>query len=359
MDSAHQTRESMVLSVVAPCFNEAESLTTFYQRVTATCQSTVGGSYEIVLVNDGSRDETWASITALAREDLHVVGVNLSRNHGHQLALTAGLSQCAGDRILIIDADLQDPPELLPKMMEMMDAGIDVVYGKRRSRRGESRFKLLTAALFYRALHSLTDVDIPLDAGDFRLMNRPVLNALMSMPEQHRFIRGMVSWVGFAQAPIEYDRAERLAGETKYPLHKMLRLAVDAITGFSIQPLRAASYLGLAFGLVGLALLGYSLYMWFANQTVRGWTSLITVVLLMGSVQIFLLGVLGEYIGRLFMESKRRPLFIIQEMVGREHQTRQWRPTAKTFGTGVVALGGPPQPAVPVAADPSPGPRRS
>jgi len=349
MNSAHQTRHSITLSVVAPCFNESEGLTAFYQRVTAVCQSVVPSSYEIVLVNDGSTDDTWLRIRALAREDAHVVGVNLSRNHGHQLALTAGLSQCAGDRILVLDADLQDPPELLPQMMELMDAGVDVVYGKRRTRRGESRFKLLTASAFYRVLHSLTDVDIPLDTGDFRLMNRAVLNALMSMPEQHRFIRGMVSWLGFTQAGVEYDRDERIAGETKYPLHRMLRLAVDAITGFSIQPLRFASYLGLVFGLAGLALLGYSLTMWFANQTVRGWTSLISVVLLMGSVQILLLGVLGEYVGRLFVESKRRPLFIIRDIVGREDQVRPWRPTTKTFGTGVVAL-------VPPHADSAPAP---
>jgi polyisoprenyl-phosphate glycosyltransferase len=338
MSSVDKTRQPIALSVVAPCFNESEGLTPFYRRVTAVCREAAPTSYEIVLVNDGSTDDTWAKIRTLAREDPHVVGVNLSRNHGHQLALTAGLSQCAGARILVLDADLQDPPELLPSMMELMDAGVDVVFGKRRSRRGESRFKLFTASLFYRLLHSLTDVDIPLDTGDFRLMNRAVLNALMSMPEQHRFIRGMVSWLGFTQAGVEYDRDERVAGETKYPFHRMLRLAIDAITGFSIQPLRAASYLGLLFGLAGLALLGYSLMMWFANQTVRGWTSLISVVLLMGSVQILLLGILGEYVGRLFVESKRRPLFIIRDIVGREHEARPWRPTARTFGSGVVAL---------------------
>ena len=352
------SREHVIaLSVVAPCFNESEGLTAFYERVTAACENTVESSYEIVLVNDGSADGTWAAITALAREDSHVVGINLSRNHGHQLALTAGLSQCAGERILVIDADLQDPPELLPQMMALMDRGIDVVYGRRRSRRGESTFKLLTAKLFYLTLHSLTNFDIPLDAGDFRLMNRAVLNALMNMPEQHRFIRGMVSWLGFTQAPIEYDRDPRFAGETKYPLHKMLRLALDAISGFSIQPLRLATYLGLVFGLTGVALLGYSLVMWFTSQTVRGWTSLITVILLMGSVQILLLGVLGEYVGRIFMESKRRPLFIIREMVGREDQARPWRPAIRTFGTGVVSLVGSRREA-PALADPSPGVRQ-
>ena len=332
-------RRPTAVSAVAPSYNEAAGLRAFYDRVTAVCRGIVGDAYEIVLVNDGSRDETWPVITELAREDSHVVGVNLSRNHGHQLALTAGLSQCAGDRVFVLDADLQDPPELLPAMMQAMDAGADVVYGQRRSRKGESWFKLKTAALFYRILRLLTDVDIPFDTGDFRLMSRRVLNALMRMPEQHRFIRGMVSWLGFNQVPLPYDRDERFAGETKYPLHKMVRLAIDAISGFSIQPLRAASFIGAMFGAIGVALLGYSLYVWLGGQTVRGWTSLITVVLLLGSVQIFLLGVLGEYLGRLFVESKRRPLFIIRDIVRREDAAYGSRPAAwSRRSAGVISL---------------------
>ena len=326
-----------LVSAVAPCFNEEEGLREFHRRATAACQEAAGSSYEIVLVNDGSRDATWAVISDLCREDPHVVGVNLSKNHGHQIALTAGLSQVQGDRIFILDADLQDPPELLSAMMRAMDDGADVVYGRRRSRKGESWFKLATASAFYRCLHALTDVDIPLDTGDFRLMSRRALKALMRMPEQHRFIRGMVTWLGFRQVAIEYDRDQRLAGETHYPLHRMVRLAFDAITGFSIQPLRAASIFGVTVGLAGLAMLVRSLYVWLTHETVPGWTSLITVVLLLGSVQLLFLGVLGEYVGRLFMESKRRPLFIISDVVGRENAARAWRRIARLPGSGLVA----------------------
>lgn len=316
MKSARVKRRPVHVSVVVPCYNEEEGLPEFYRRVTAASQAAAGDSYELIFVNDGSRDGTWGIITDLSRDDVHVIGVNLSRNHGHQLALTAGLSRCAGERIFILDADLQDPPELLTAMMRAIDDGADVVYGQRRSRKGENWFKLATASAFYRMLHKLTDVDIPVDTGDFRLMTRRVLHVLMRMPEQHRFIRGMVSWLGFKQVALPYDRDERLAGETKYPLHRMLRLAIDAITGFSIQPLRAASLAGVTMGAAGFALLAYSIFQWYENETIRGWTSLIVVVLLMGSVQMFFLGILGEYLGRLFMESKRRPLFIISDVVG-------------------------------------------
>lgn len=330
--------ERPMVSVVAPCFNEEEGVREFHRRVSDACRAAAGESYEIVLVNDGSRDATWNIISDLSREDPHIVGVNLSRNHGHQIALTAGLSQARGARIFILDADLQDPPELLSPMMAAMDAGADVVYGRRRSRKGESWFKLATASTFYRCLHALTDVDIPLDTGDFRLMSRRAVKALMRMPEQHRFIRGMVTWLGFQQVALEYDRDERLAGQTHYPLHRMVRLAFDAITGFSIQPLRAASLFGMTVGLAGLAMLVRSLYVWFTHETVPGWTSLITVVLLLGSVQLLFLGVLGEYLGRLFMESKRRPLFIISDVVGRENAARAWRKIARSPGSGLLAM---------------------
>ena len=341
-----------LVSAVAPCFNEAEGLGEFHRRASAACREAAGDSYEIVLVNDGSRDATWNVISDLSQRDPHVVGVNLSRNHGHQIALTAGLSQAKGERVFILDADLQDPPELLSAMMTAMEAGADVVYGRRRSRKGESWFKLATASAFYRCLHALTDVDIPLDTGDFRLMNRRSVKALMRMPEQHRFIRGMVTWLGFRQVAIEYDRDVRLAGETHYPLHRMVRLAFDAITGFSIQPLRAASLFGVTVGVAGLAMLVRSLYVWFTHETVPGWTSLITVVLLLGSVQLLFLGVLGEYVGRLFMESKRRPLFIISDVIGRENEARAWRRIARLPGSGLVATHKPAAPAdtEPIAA---------
>src|SRR5215813_1899613 len=231
------------LSVVAPCFNEQEVLPEFLRRIHAVLDG-IGGSSEIVLVDDGSRDGTWQAMTEAAAKSPRVVGVRLMRNHGHQLALTAGLTVCRGQRILIIDADLQDPPELLADMMKLMDQGADVVYGQRRQRDGDTLFKRLTAAAFYRLIGRMTDVQIPLDAGDFRLINRRVLELLMAMPERHRFIRGMVAWIGGKQVPLLYDRQARAAGASKYPLAKMLRFAADAITAFSVVPLKASMTIG-------------------------------------------------------------------------------------------------------------------
>ncbi|UZF94819.1 glycosyltransferase family 2 protein [Bosea sp. NBC_00550] len=304
------------LSVVIPCFNEEEGLGEALKRVDAACIAAAVPAYEIILIDDGSQDRTWEIISAAGRENPHIVGVRLARNFGHQLALSAGLTIVTGDRIFVLDADLQDPPELLTDMMRLMDEGADVVYGQRQEREGETATKKLTAKLFYRFLAKLTDIDIPVDTGDFRLMSRRVVELLNSMPESNRFIRGMVSWVGFKQVGLPYRRRERFAGTTKYPLKKMLRLAVDAITGFSIKPLRVASYCGAAFGLAGFILMIYVALSWFDNSTIRGWTSLISIVLLLGSAQIIVLGVIGEYIGRLFIQGKGRPNFIISDVTG-------------------------------------------
>ena len=312
---ATTTEEAPRLSAVVPCYDEQAVLPELYRRLSAACRGLVGDSYEIVLVNDGSRDGTWDAIVELARTDDAVVGVNLSRNHGHQLALTAGLSLCRGQRVLILDADLQDPPELLPEMFRLMDEGAEVVYGKRTARTGESWFKVATASAFYRLVGRLTDVDIPEDTGDFRLMSRRALDVLREMPEQHRFIRGMVSWIGFNQVPVLYDRPERSAGDTKYPLSKMVRFAFDGITGFSIRPLRVAAYSGLVVAIAALALIAYLIWYYFAFGVVRGWTSLLSIVLFLGSAQMLFLGLIGEYLGRLFLEAKRRPLFIISDVV--------------------------------------------
>jgi len=301
----------VAVSVVAPCYNEASGLAALHQRVGAACRSAAGDAYEIILVDDGSRDGTWAEILRLAEADSHLIGVHLARNHGHQLAVTAGLSLGRGERVLVIDADLQDPPELLEAMMRKMDEGADVVYGRRRTRQSESWFKRASAAAFYRLLRRITDIEIPLDTGDFRLMSRRVVDALQGMPERHRFIRGMVSWVGFTQVPLDYDRAERHSGTTKYPLAKMIRFALDAITSFSIAPLRLASHIGLVTAGLALVFLAYSLARWLGGYVVTGWTSLIATVLLLGSIQLFVLGIIGEYLGRLLIESKRRPLFLI------------------------------------------------
>lgn len=305
----------MTLSVVAPCYNEAEVLPIFLERMTAACES-LGSSYQIILVDDGSTDATWAAINRLQELDGHLVGVRLSRNHGHQLALTAGLAQAAGNRILIIDADLQDPPELLSDMMAAMNEGADVIYGLRQQRRGESAFKLLTAHVFYRFLASLSDVAIPPDTGDFRLLNRRVLAVFNTMPERDRFIRGMISWVGFTQRALPYDRQERVAGRSKYPLRKMVRFAVNAVTSFSTKPLRFASYSGLFVGALCAIAIIYLLIAHFGGGTVPGWTSLIVIILFVGALQLFVLGIIGEYLGRLFMESKDRPLYVVAEIIG-------------------------------------------
>ena len=305
------------LSIVIPCFNEEACLPTLHERLSAAARKSAGDGYEIVFVNDGSRDSTWAIMQKLAQSDPHVVAVNLSRNHGHQLALTAGLDLCRGDTILIIDADLQDPPELLAEMLETMRREkADVVYGVRKSRAGETPFKRATAHGFYRLLSRATEVDIPLDAGDFRLMSRRALDALLAMPEQARFIRGMVAWIGFRQVPFVYDRDVRFAGETKYPLRKMMRFAFDALTGFSSAPLKLASHAGLWLSLGSVLLIAYIGYSWLSGKSIQGWTSLMLVVVVLGAVQMFVLALLGEYIGRLYNEAKRRPLYIVQEIAG-------------------------------------------
>lgn len=314
----------MMLSIVVPCFNEEACLDTLHERLGASARTAVGDDYEIVLVNDGSRDSSWPIMQELAAEDPHVVAINLSRNHGHQLALTAGLDLCRGDIILITDADLQDPPELLADMLQAMRSDdADVVYGVRKSRSGETAFKRATAHGFYRLLSRATEVDIPLDAGDFRLMTRRALDALLAMPEQARFIRGMVAWIGFRQVAFPYDRQQRLAGDTKYPLGKMLRFALDALTGFSSAPLKLASHAGLWLSVGSVLLMLYIAYAWAAGHNVQGWTSLMLVVVLLGAVQMFVLALQGEYIGRLYNEAKRRPLYIVQEVAGGDtHQAQ-------------------------------------
>ena len=307
----------MKLSIVVPCYNEEACLPMLHERLAKAARAAFGQDYEIVLVNDGSKDGSWTIMREMAGADPHLVAVNLSRNHGHQLALTAGLDLARGDVILVIDADLQDPPELLGDMVETMRReGADVVYGVRKSRAGETAFKRATAHGFYRLLANATDVDIPLDAGDFRLISRRALDVLLAMPEQARFIRGMVAWIGFKQVPILYDRDERFAGETKYPLAKMVRFAFDALTGFSSTPLKLASHAGLALSFGSLLIVLYILYAWISGHSIQGWTSLMLVVVVLGAVQMFVLALMGEYIGRLYNEAKGRPLYVVQEIAG-------------------------------------------
>jgi glycosyltransferase involved in cell wall biosynthesis len=309
------------LSIVVPCFNEEACLAELHQRLGATARAAVGEDDELVLVNDGSREGSWEAMRRMAEADRKLVAINLSRNHGHQLALTAGLDLCRGETILIIDADLQDPPELWEPMLQAMrESGADVVYGVRRSRAGETAFKRATAHGFYRLLSRATEVDIPLDAGDFRLMSRRALDALLAMPEQARFIRGMVAWIGFRQLPFPYDRQQRFAGETKYPLSKMMRFALDALTGFSSAPLKLASHAGLLLSAGSVLLVLYIAYAWASGQSIQGWTSLMLVVVILGAIQMFALALMGEYIGRLYNEAKKRPLYIVQDIAGGDGQ---------------------------------------
>jgi dolichol-phosphate mannosyltransferase len=299
---------------VVPCYNEEAVLPELHRRLAPVCQHTAGNDYEIILVNDGSIDHTWTVMQSLANQDPQIVSVNLSRNHGHQLALSAGLKLCRGSRLLILDADLQDPPELLPEMMALMDAGANVVYGQRLHRQGDSAFKKATAHLFYRMLSRLTEVEIPVDTGDFRLIDRKVIDALNDLPEHYRFVRGLVAWLGFKQVPLVYRREARYAGRSKYPLRKMIRFAGDAITGFSMAPLRFSSYLAAGFILLAFLLGLYTLWVWLKGDVVRGWASILLPSLIFSGVQLFILGVLGEYVGRTYMEAKRRPLFLIDEI---------------------------------------------
>src|ERR1700722_19172874 len=293
------------LSIVAPLFNEEGNVAELVRRLRAAADGAPGiDGYEIVLVDDGSSDRTVELLRMHAAADPRIVVVRLSRNFVHQLAATAGLDISRGDAVVLIDADLQDPPELIPAMVERWQGGYDVVYAVRRKRKGESRFKILTARLFYRTTQRLTKVEIPVDAGDFRLMSRRVVDALKAIRERHRFIRGLVSWVGFPQTALEYDRDSRFAGESKYPVSKMLRFALDGITSFSAGPLRFAS----CFGLIEIGLKVFTGY------NLPGYTSLIFAVLFLGGVQLIGIGILGEYIGRIYDEIKGRPLYLVAEV---------------------------------------------
>ncbi|MCM5553605.1 glycosyltransferase family 2 protein [Pleomorphomonas sp. NRK KF1] len=302
------------LSIVVPCFNEQDGLDEFVRRMVLAATEAVGQDYEIIAVDDGSSDATWDLITAHSCDLPNLIGVRLMRNYGHQMAATAGLSVARGERVLLIDADLQDPPELLLLMTPIMDRGADVVYGQRSSRAGETRFKLVTAAAFYRLLGRLTSVPIPKDAGDFRLMSRRVVDILLAMPERDRFIRGMVSWVGGRQVALPYERDARFAGETKYPLRKMVRFALDAITSFSTVPLRIATWVGFLSAVIAVALVGYTLVQWFAGHTVAGWSSLMATVAGFFSIQFIGMGIMGEYLGRLVEEAKQRPMFAVDSV---------------------------------------------
>jgi len=305
----------MLLSVVVPCMNEEDSVPLLVERLIAATDAWRGFT-EIVLVDDGSTDGTWDAICTQCITHPGVRGLKLSMNRGHQVALTAGLMEAKGERVFMLDADLQDPPELLSDMMAMMDRGYDVVYGRRSERKGESWFKKVTAHGFYRLLNRLSDVPIPNDTGDFRLVTRRALDAVLQMPERARFIRGMFAWAGFRQIGIEYVRDPRMMGETKYPLTKMVRLAFDALASFSIKPLQIATRLAFLTLLIAALMAAYVFWSLIMYNAVAGWASTVLVISFFSGIQLLTLGIIGEYIGRLYVEAKGRPLFFVDEKAG-------------------------------------------
>jgi polyisoprenyl-phosphate glycosyltransferase len=309
-----------LLSIVVPCFNEAEVLWETHGRLVQTLRQLDGLHFEIIYVDDGSRDATPDILREIQALDPRARMLRFSRNFGHQTAVTAGLEHASGDAVVLIDADLQDPPELIAEMVARWREGYHVAYGVRTDREGETRFKLATAKAFYRLLNRLSETEIPVDTGDFRLMDRTVVDALRAMPERDRFVRGMVAWAGFRQIAVPYRRAARFAGESKYPFLKMLRFALDGLTSFSRAPLRLATWMGFLISGVALAAITYALFLrLFTNNWVTGWTALFIAVLFIGGAQLLSLGVIGEYIGRIYGETKRRPLYLVQEAHGFEH----------------------------------------
>ncbi len=311
-----------LLSIVVPCFNEAEVIEATLARLARLADRMAaeeGLGTEILCVDDGSTDATLALLKARAADDPRLRILSFSRNFGHQIAVTAGIDAAEGDAVVLIDADLQDPPEVVSEMVALWRAGSDVVYGTRTERAGESAFKLATARGFYRVLNRLSEVPIPLDTGDFRLMSRAVVETLKAMPERHRFLRGMVSWAGFRQTALPYARAERAAGVSKYPLRKMVRFAVDGILSFSARPLQLSIGIGMVAAILALLGIVYALILrMFTDIWVEGWTLLFIAVLFLGGVQLICLGIIGEYIGRIYDEAKRRPLYVVRERIGFE-----------------------------------------
>ncbi|WP_413992551.1 glycosyltransferase family 2 protein [Labrys okinawensis] len=307
-------QDNLVFSVVVPCFNEAEVLGEFHQRLSAIMARL--DRWEVIYVNDGSTDDTLARQIALHHEDAHVVVVNLSRNFGKEVATTAGLDQVRGEAVIVIDADLQDPPELIPELVEGWRQGFDTVYAQRRTRTGESWLKIFTARMFYRVMQTFTGVTLPPNTGDFRLMSRRVVTALQELPEHHRFMKGLFAWVGYPSKAVLYDRAPRFAGKTSWSYWKLWSLALEGITSFTTTPLKLATYIGLIIstvaGLYGLWIMGKTIVF---GSDLPGYPSLMVVVLFMGGAQLVFLGIIGEYLGRIFNETKRRPLYFVERIL--------------------------------------------
>ena len=308
--------KSSLVSVIVPVFNESEVIEAFYARATTALGAVRGCEYELIFVDDGSRDDSYAQLAALAARDPHVHVIKFSRNFGHQIAITAGIDHARGDCVAVIDADLQDPPEVIGAMVEQWRAGYDVVYGLRADRAGESRLKLATAALFYRLLKRITKVEIPVDVGDFRLMSRRATEQLKLLREKDRFVRGLVSWIGFRQTGVPDHRDKRFAGVTKYPFSKMLKFALDGITSFSTVPLKLATWLGYSASAFAFIYLVSVFVQKSLGITVQGWATVMVAMLFLGGVQLICLGIIGEYLGRVFNELKPRPMYVVEELIG-------------------------------------------
>lgn len=318
LNNDNTSNEITLLSIIVPCFNEELVLPETLSRLKSFAMSLSDILVEVIFVNDGSSDCTLSILKEAAENSSIFKVVSFSRNFGHQVAVTAGVNVSSGDAVVLIDSDMQDPPEIIYQMIVKWREGYDVVYGTRIMRKGETQLKRITAKMFYRVINLLSDIPIPLDTGDFRLMSRRVVNVLNSMPEKDRFIRGMVSWIGFNQTSIEYVREERFAGVSKYPFCKMIGFAFDGILSFSTKPLKIAISLGMACALLALVGIFYALFLKLFTDVwvVRGWTAMMTAILFMGGVQLVCIGILGEYVGRTYGESKNRPLYVVQEKIG-------------------------------------------
>ena len=305
-----------IYTIVVPVYNEEPVIEETYKRLTAVMEQT-GGPYEIIFINDGSIDSSAIIIKKIAESDNHIRLVDFSRNFGHQPAITAGMDYAKGDAVVIIDADLQDPPEVILQMIDKWKEGYEVVYGKRTERKGETFFKKSTANLYYRFLRFMTSVDIPVDTGDFRLIDRKVIEAMKRINEKNRYVRGLISWVGFRQTYVEYTREKRFAGETKYPLKKMIALAINGIASFSYKPLKFATSFGIllsCFGFIYMIIVIFQRL--FTDTTIQGWASLIIILLFTQGITLIVLGLIGEYIGRIYDEAKDRPVYIVREEIG-------------------------------------------
>jgi glycosyltransferase involved in cell wall biosynthesis len=313
--------DKILCSIIIPMYNEEAVIPETYRRLTGVMEG-FGEPYELLFINDGSRDRTGEILRELCKSDKRVKLIDFARNFGHQIAITAGMDYAAGECMVIIDGDLQDPPELIPDMIKLWRQGYEVVYGKRLSREGETFFKKFTAKWFYRILRRMTDVDIPVDTGDFRLIDRKVSEALKQLPERNRYVRGLMSWVGYKQVAIEFQRSERFAGETKYPLKKMIKLAMDGIMSFSYKPLKIATYVGSIISFISFFyLIAVLLQRIFWPESVQsGWASLIAVSLFFNGIILLILGIIGEYIGRIYDEAKGRPLYIISRLDNMEER---------------------------------------